>query len=164
MLGAAYYSRGTLAGGGAEDLRRAAESFEQVIGMGVQKEYLYINAFTAWQSLGEYDQAEAVLEKVRDNPAQSGLSGAGARRDNVRGVYRIREGAQVAGKRFLLVDDVLTTGSTLSECAATLLAAGAAGVVSCALATPGARENSGTLDEKTINKAKTAGKWSKNRM
>ena len=109
-------------------------------------------------------QAEAVLEKVRDNPAQSGLSGAGARRDNVRGVYRIREGAQVAGKRFLLVDDVLTTGSTLSECAATLLAAGAAGVVSCALATPGARENSGTLDEKTINKAKTAGKWSKNRM
>ncbi len=109
-------------------------------------------------------KAEAVLEKVRDNPAQSGLSDAGARRDNVRGVYRIREGAQVAGKRFLLVDDVLTTGSTLSECAATLLAAGAASVVSCALATPGARENSGTLDEKTINKAKTAGKWSKNRM
>ena len=109
-------------------------------------------------------KAEAVLEKVRDNPAQSGLSDAGARRDNVRGVYRIREGAQVAGKRFLLVDDVLTTGSTLSECAATLTAAGAAGVVSCALATPGARENSGTLDEKTINRAKTAGKWSKNRM
>ena len=64
MLGAAYYSRGTLAGGGAEDLRKAAESFEQVIGMGVQKEYLYINAFTAWQSLGEYDQAAAVLDRM----------------------------------------------------------------------------------------------------
>ena len=32
--------------------------------MGVQKEYLYINAFTAWQSLGEYDQAEAVLDRM----------------------------------------------------------------------------------------------------
>ena len=63
-----------------------------------------------------------------------GLCDAGARRDNVRGVYRIREGAQVAGKRFLLVDDVLTTGSTLSECARVLREAGAREVYGAAFA------------------------------
>ena len=80
--------------------------------------------------------AEAALEKVRDNPAQSGLLDAAARRENVQGAYRVRAGVSVAGRRFLLVDDVVTTGSTMSACAAALLAAGAAGVVGCALAAP----------------------------
>ena len=92
-------------------------------------------------------RAEAVLEKTRDNPAQSGLTDAAARRENVRNAYRVRDGAAVAGRRFLLVDDVLTTGSTMTACAAALLAAGAAGVVGCALATPGAEKPSGEAAE-----------------
>ena len=48
------------------------------------------------------------------------------------GVYRAPDAA--AGLRVLLADDVVTTGSTLSECARTLLTAGAAEVVCVTLA------------------------------
>ena len=98
-----------------------------------------------------YDQAELLaqalcrrwrkkpvrlLDKIRDNPAQSGLPGD-KRRGNVRGAYRVRNRAAVKGKRILLIDDVCTTGSTLSECAQTLLNAGAQSVVCAAMAHAG---------------------------
>jgi predicted amidophosphoribosyltransferase len=44
---------------------------------------------------------------------------------NLREAFRVRRNAAVEGKRLLLVDDVLTTGSTLDECARMLLRAGA---------------------------------------
>lgn len=75
-----------------------------------------------------------LLEKVRNAPPQSGLEDAGERRDNVRGAYRVREGAHCAGLRLALVDDVITTGATLSECAGALREAGAASVVALGLA------------------------------
>ena len=68
-----------------------------------------------------------LLSKTRDTPPQSGLEEAGQRRANVLGVYRAPDAA--AGLRVLLADDVVTTGSTLSECARVLKTAGAAGVV-----------------------------------
>jgi len=64
-----------------------------------------------------------VLRKVVDTPPQAGLSRA-ARRRNLDGVFRARERA-VRGRRILLVDDVLTTGASLSEAARTLRKAGA---------------------------------------
>lgn len=70
----------------------------------------------------------AALEKFRDNPPQSTLEDAGARRKNVQGVYRPQKGAQVGGKTCLLLDDILTTGSTAREAARVLLAAGAEAV------------------------------------
>lgn len=73
-----------------------------------------------------------LLSKTRDTPPQSGLEEAGQRRANVLGVYRAPDAA--AGLRVLLADDVVTTGSTLSECARTLLTAGAAEVVCVTLA------------------------------
>ncbi|MCD7760609.1 MAG: ComF family protein [Clostridiales bacterium] len=74
-----------------------------------------------------------LLKKVKHTPAQSSL-GRTAREENVRGVYRIRPEASVSGKRVLLVDDIITTGSTLSECSRVLLKAGAAEVVCLTLA------------------------------
>lgn len=47
------------------------------------------------------------------------------RRQNLRDAFALRQNARVKDQSFLLVDDVLTTGSTLDECARTLLAAGA---------------------------------------
>lgn len=50
------------------------------------------------------------------------------RRENVRDTFRVRRPERVRGRTVLVLDDVLTTGATLSECAATLKAAGAARV------------------------------------
>lgn len=74
------------------------------------------------------------LKKVVDNPPQSGTEDAAARRANVLGVYEPADPAAIAGKRWLLVDDVITTGSTLAECARVLKEAGAADVVCLTLA------------------------------
>lgn len=69
-----------------------------------------------------------VLRKIRNNPAQSGLEDAAARRNNVRDVYEaLPEAAR--GRRILLLDDIVTTGSTLGECARVLRQAGARSVV-----------------------------------
>ena len=73
-----------------------------------------------------------LLSKTRDTPPQSGLEEAGQRRAHVLGVYRAPDAA--ACLRVLLADDVVTTGSTLSEGARTLLTAGAAEVVCVTLA------------------------------
>ena len=75
-----------------------------------------------------------LLEKCVDTPAQSGISEPAARRANVLGVFDIASGAEVAGKRILLVDDICTTGATLAECARVLRDAGAADVVCVAAA------------------------------
>ena len=50
------------------------------------------------------------------------------RAENVRGAFRLKPGAAVEGKRVLLIDDVLTSGATVEECAKVLRRAGAAGV------------------------------------
>ncbi|MBW7573443.1 ComF family protein [Caproiciproducens faecalis] len=73
------------------------------------------------------------LIKTHDNPEQHKLSEKDRRR-NVRGVYRINEGEQAAGKRILLIDDIVTTGATLGECASVLLDAGAKKVICAAAA------------------------------
>ncbi|MET0253342.1 MAG: ComF family protein [Terrimicrobiaceae bacterium] len=50
------------------------------------------------------------------------------RMQNLRDAFKLRRSATVQGKDLLLVDDVLTTGSTLDECARVLLTAGARSV------------------------------------
>ena len=74
------------------------------------------------------------LKKIRNNPPQSGIKGDAHRRANVLGVYRARNLERFAGKRVLLLDDIITTGSTAGECARILLTAGAAEVYCGAVA------------------------------
>lgn len=58
---------------------------------------------------------------------QSSLNPAD-RRKNVRGAFRPARFAKIAGKRILLIDDVMTTGATAHECSRALLDAGASRV------------------------------------
>ena len=65
------------------------------------------------------------LVRRRRTPSQGRL-GPAARARNVRGAFAVRRGRDVKGKRIVLVDDVLTTGATVEECARVLRRAGAA--------------------------------------
>ena len=67
---------------------------------------------------------QQLLEKTAATAAQHTLSAA-ERRTNLQGVYRVLDKQQVSGKRILLVDDVITTGSTMLACAQALRQAGA---------------------------------------
>ena len=94
-----------------------------------QAELLARGACRRWDTV-----PERLLEKVRDNPAQSALSDGAVRWENVRDVYRAAPPEAVRGRRVLLVDDICTTGATLSECAKVLAEAGAETVVCAAAA------------------------------
>lgn len=67
------------------------------------------------------------LSRTRRTPPLKGMS-ALQRRKAVAGAFRVRDKAAIAGKTVILVDDVLTTGSTAEACARTLKRAGAARV------------------------------------
>jgi len=74
------------------------------------------------------------LKKIRHTRTQSGINGFENRKANVLGVYRVTAPEKVAGKRILLVDDILTTGATMSEAARMLKVAGAKEVHGAAVA------------------------------
>lgn len=65
------------------------------------------------------------MKKVRHNRPQSRIFGTAKRRANVLGAYRVTDPDAVADKRVLLLDDIVTTGSTAGECARVLLTCGA---------------------------------------
>jgi ComF family protein len=64
------------------------------------------------------------LRRIRWTAPQTGLTAA-ERERNIRGAFAVSSPETLKGKRLLLVDDVYTTGSTVSECAKTLHLAGA---------------------------------------
>jgi competence protein ComFC len=70
---------------------------------------------------------QPVLQRVRYTKTQTAFDRA-ERMENLRNAFRLRKNATVQGYRVLLIDDVLTTGSTLSECARVLKVAGAVSV------------------------------------
>jgi ComF family protein len=67
------------------------------------------------------------LRRIRRTPPLKGMT-ALQRRKAVAGAFRVRDKGAVAGRTVILVDDVLTTGSTAEACARALKRAGAAGV------------------------------------
>lgn len=78
--------------------------------------------------------AVRLLNKVRDNPAQSGIADARMRKENVRDAYQMCSDVDLNGKRVILIDDILTTGATAGECARILREAGAEKVFLAAVA------------------------------
>jgi ComF family protein len=73
------------------------------------------------------------LRRIRATLPQVGLS-VSARRENVSGVFSVARPEQVRNRTVVLIDDVMTTGATLSACAAALKRAGASRVLALSLA------------------------------
>lgn len=112
---------------------RFAGEFDTVTYVPVSRKRLRRRGYDQARLLAEHacrrwdTKPETLLRKTGDNPPQSRLSDGAARRANVLAMYEPVGNA--AGKRILLVDDIVTTGATLCECARTLRLAGAASVV-----------------------------------
>ena len=80
------------------------------------------------------DVAVETLRRTRNSEPQSMSGSAEKRRANISGAYEAVDPELVEGRRILLIDDIITTGSTISECARTLGLAGAESVAGAALA------------------------------
>jgi ComF family protein len=76
---------------------------------------------------------KSCLCRKRATTPQTGLSVA-ARRENLRGAFEVNNPDEIRGRVIVLVDDVMTTGATLSTCARALKRAGAATVIGLTLA------------------------------
>ena len=76
---------------------------------------------------GGFELNAEVLKRCRETKSQIGLS-RHQRRENMRGAFVAAKPEEIAGREVLLVDDVMTTGTTVSECARVLRRAGASKV------------------------------------
>ena len=76
---------------------------------------------------------ETSFSRIRDTEHQS-RSNAEERRKNLKGAFRVVEPAFIRGRTIVLIDDVMTTGSTVEECSRALYAAGAYKVIPFVLA------------------------------
>lgn len=74
-----------------------------------------------------------VLRKIRHTAPQSRTGSGEKRRKNIAGAYEVIDKSLIDGKVILLIDDIVTTGSTFAECARTL-GKGGADKVYCAAA------------------------------
>lgn len=91
-----------------------------------QSELIVREAFKL-RPAGEKILSSGVLERRRETQSQTGLT-RHQRRENIRGAFVVARPDQIAGREVLLVDDVFTTGTTVSECARVLRRAGASKV------------------------------------
>jgi ComF family protein len=76
---------------------------------------------------------ETSFARIRDTEHQSRSSGD-ERRENLKGAFRVVDPSRIRGRTVILVDDVMTTGSTIDECSAALLEGGACKVIPFVLA------------------------------
>jgi ComF family protein len=81
-------------------------------------------AFLNFKASGSIQLDTSSLVRTRETATQTGLTRK-QRRANVRGAFAVTRAEKVRGRSILLVDDVMTTGTTVNECARVLLRAGA---------------------------------------
>jgi ComF family protein len=74
-----------------------------------------------------FELCTGVLLRQRETGSQIGLT-SHQRRENMRGAFAVSDPTRILKHDILLIDDVVTTGTTVSECARVLLRAGAARV------------------------------------
>ncbi len=130
-------------------------AYGRLVGEAVKRQGIEFDVLT-WVPLSRqrlrsrgYDQAELIargagevlgvepvplLQKKRDVPPQSRIRTPEARRANISGCYEVPDPRSAEGRRILLVDDIITTGSTVSECARMLMLSGAKQVSAAAVA------------------------------
>ncbi|MFC1552800.1 ComF family protein [Candidatus Latescibacterota bacterium] len=87
------------------------------------------SAFSGFEIRGD------LLTRNKETNTQTAL-GHTDRALNVSGAFSFSGGTSLAGKQILLIDDVLTTGATVSECAKALKEGGAGNITVCVAATP----------------------------
>jgi ComF family protein len=96
--------------------KRAARGFNQAEAIA--------RTFMGFQSSSSIQLDTSVLIRTRDTASQTGLT-RHQRRANVRGAFAVVKREKVKGRSILIVDDVMTTGTTAGECARVLRRAGA---------------------------------------
>jgi competence protein ComFC len=120
-------------------LRRVLEGADVLVPVPLHQKRLKARGFNQSALLAENVSGKAgvavlgALVRIRDTPSQTELS-VRQRRLNVRAAFALRPGATVEGAVAVLIDDVVTTGATLRECATTLRQAGAREVRAIAVA------------------------------
>ncbi|HWF03065.1 MAG TPA: ComF family protein, partial [Candidatus Angelobacter sp.] len=81
-------------------------------------------AFVSLQSASSVQMDTSIMARTRDTASQTGLT-RHQRRANVRGAFKVLRPERVKDRTVLIVDDVMTTGTTAGECARVLRRAGA---------------------------------------
>ena len=89
------------------------------------------------------------LEKVKDTPAQHSLK-LKERKTNLKGAFRCIDPEKLKARNILIVDDIITSGSTLSECCKTLVKA-QPGIICCASIAK--TDDTGVKEKKADHKA-----------
>ena len=112
------------------DARLRDRNFDRVVPVPLHPARLRERGFNQAEVLGKIlaqrinVTLNCALERTRYTTTQTAFDRI-ERMENLRGAFRLRKRINVRGLRVLLVDDILTTGSTLSECARVLREAGA---------------------------------------
>jgi ComF family protein len=151
---APLFSAALLAAVGRHRLQSGAALPDRVIPLPLARKRLAVRGFNQSAVLAEIvardlgiAYAPQGLLKVRDTPPQAGLDRE-ARLKNVRGAFDC--GESLAGLRIALVDDVMTTGATLSEAARVLKKAGATRISAWVVARADSAGETLPADESTV--------------
>ena len=124
---------------GLEDSRLSGQDFDAIVPVPLhskrlrEREFNQAALFAEQLSLYSGLPVRDVLVRSRYTGTQTALDRA-ERRQNLRNAFSLRKNAEVTDQNLLLIDDVLTTGSTLDACAAILLEQGAESVRALTLA------------------------------